>query len=115
MSKRFADIRYERDEMKNYGKGTILCNSWEEFDEAVRDISCGLVSPGGSGVPRSYIQKLEKEGMIRVFRVWADDKCWGSYPSILRFLYPSKEVYVYIPMDDINRVKDNLKKESEHE
>jgi hypothetical protein len=113
--RRLTDIQHEKEEIKYYGKGTIVCRSWEEFDEAVKDISCALVSPGGTGLPRSYVQQLEKEGSIRVFRVWADDKCWENYPSILRFFCPSKVVYVYIPMDDINKIKDNLRKESEHE
>jgi len=95
-------------EAKNFGKRTIVCNSWDEFDEAVKGIDCGLVSPGGTGLPRSYIQQLEKDGLIRVFRVIVDDKGFKYYPSHVRFLYPSKNVYVFIPMDDINRIKSTI-------
>ncbi len=90
MKKRLADIFYERAETKNYGKETIVCNSWEEFDEAIKDIKCGLVSPGGTGLPRSYVQRLEKEGLIRVFRVIVDSK--EPLPIMFKFLYPSTAV-----------------------
>lgn len=103
--KGFADSRYEKAEAENYGKGTIVCHSWEEFDEAVKDIDCGLVSPGGTGLPRSSIQQLEKEGLIRVFRVWVDENLWKHSPLMIRFFYPSKGVYVFIPVDDVNRIK----------
>jgi hypothetical protein len=103
--KRFTDMRYEKTEMENYGKGTIVCNSWEEFNEAVKDIDCGLVSPGGTGLPRSYVQQLEKEGLIRVFRVWVDNEEFEYYPSIIRFFYPTRDVCVLIPVDDIKRIK----------
>ncbi|GER93496.1 hypothetical protein A45J_1240 [hot springs metagenome] len=33
--KRLAVVLYEKTEAKNHGKGTIVCNSWEEFDEAM--------------------------------------------------------------------------------
>ncbi|MGO9013387.1 MAG: hypothetical protein ACLQF0_00250 [Dissulfurispiraceae bacterium] len=88
-----------------FSRGTIVCNSWEEFDEAIKDVDCGLVSPGGAGLPRSYIHQLEKDGSIRVFRVIVDGKSFKYYPSHVRFLYPSKDVYVFIPVDDINRIK----------
>lgn len=42
MRKRLIDIIYENEEVKNYGKGTIVCNSWEEFDDAIKDIKCVL-------------------------------------------------------------------------
>ena len=97
------NIFFKRAKIKNYGKRTIVCNSWEEFDEAIKDIECGLVSPGGTGLPRSYVQELEKQGLIRVIRVIVDSK--EQPPVLLRFLYSPKDEYVYIPVDDIKKVK----------
>ncbi len=106
MEKRLADIFFKRAKIKNYGKGTIVCNSWEEFDEAIKDINCGLVSPGGTGLPRSYLQELEKQGLIRVLRVIVDSE--ERPPVMLGFLYSLKDEYVYIPVDDIEKVKQRL-------
>jgi hypothetical protein len=102
---RFADILYEKAERKNYGRGTIICKSFEEFDEAILGIDCALVSPGGTGLPYSYLEQLEKDGLIRVFRVWGDDNVFDHVPPMLRFFYPSKAVFVFIPEDDVKRFK----------
>lgn len=105
LKKRFADIFHEKSEMKKYGKGTIVCNSMEEFDKAIEGIGCGLVSPGGTGISRSRVEELERKGLIRVFRVWVDDDFLKHDTSIFRFICPSKQVCVYIPLDDIERIK----------
>jgi hypothetical protein len=111
MKKRFADILYENAEFQKFGEKTVLCNSSEEFNEAVKDIECGLVSPGGTGLPRDDVFQLEKEGLIRVFRILDDDDHFKYTPSLFRFFYPSKAVYVCIPYDDVKQFKKEFQNE----
>lgn len=105
MLKRFIDSRYEKSEAENYGKQTVVCNSWEDFDNATKNIDCGLVSPGGCGISRLEVKRLEKEGKIRVFRVWVNDNFLKYEPIFLRFFYPSREQFVYIPWDDVEGLR----------
>lgn len=105
MREMLAGILYKKSEAEKYGKRTVVCNSLEEFEKAIEGIACGLVSPGGTGLPRSFVEKLEKDGLIRVYRVLVDDKDFDNTPSLFRFLVPSREVHVYIPVDDIEKVR----------
>lgn len=111
---KYINKYYEKVESENYGSRTVVCNSWEDFDEAIKNIECGLVSPGGTGLPRLEVQRLEREGLIRVFRVWINDKLRECEPVMFRFLYPSKEMYIFIPVDDINRIKVSLNIEKDY-
>ncbi len=57
------------------------------------------------------VQQLEKEGLIRAFRVCINDDCFKYSPPLFKFLYPSKDVYVYIPEDDIKPFKEEFQNE----
>ena len=112
MKKRIADRVHEKEEKKNWGKGTIICHSWEEFEEVAKDCGYKAVSPGGAaaelGVSRSYIHQLEKEGKIRAFRIIVDDKMWKYVPFWLKVFSPKKAVYVLIPEKDLEKIKKEM-------
>ncbi|MCL5978678.1 MAG: hypothetical protein M1147_11310 [Nitrospirae bacterium] len=108
LKKIFADSCKEAEE---YGPKTVLCNSWDELDEAIKNIGCGLVSPGGTGLGRDVIQRMEREGLIRVFRIRVDDPMRKNVPLMFRCLYPPKVMYILIPWDDVKSIKGSLKQE----
>ena len=109
MKKRLADKIHEKKEREVWGKGTIVCNSWDDFEKKAEDCGWNVVSPGGAadmlGVSRSYINQLEKEGKIRAFRIIVDDKEWKDVPFWLKVFTPKKAVYVYIPVKDLEKIK----------
>lgn len=104
--------KHDKEEKKNWGKGTVEYDSWEKFEEEIAKQSGGIVSPGGAaqmlGVSRSYISQLEKEGKITVYRIWHTDVDWDSVPIWVKAMIPKKEVYVFITREEIERVRDEM-------
>jgi hypothetical protein len=103
-------------EKKEWGKGTIVFDSWEDFEHTVRHEK-GLVSPGGAasmlGVTRSYISQMEKEGKITVYRIWAEDVDWDSLPFWVKALVPRREMYGFITVDEVERIKNEMIRKAE--
>jgi hypothetical protein len=104
--------KHDEEERRGWGKGTVLFNSWEEFKEKVADHSGGIVSPGGAasmlGVSRSYLSQLEKEGKITVYRIWHTDIDWKTVPFWIKAMVPKKEIYAFITVDEVERVRDEM-------
>lgn len=106
-----------RQEKKNWGKGTIVLDSMEKFEEIFDKFKGQMVSPGGAagalGVSRAYIHQLEKEGKIRAYRIWHEDIEWDSLPVWMKLMVAKKDVYIYIPDEDIKRIKKEMIKKAE--
>ena len=107
----------ETQEKKQWGKGTIVLNSMEEFDEIFDKFKGQMISPGGAagklGVSRAYIHQLEREGKIRVYRIWDEDIDWDQLPLKWRLFTRVKDVYIYIPIEDLDKVKKEMIKKAE--
>ncbi|SPQ01351.1 hypothetical protein NBG4_500025 [Candidatus Sulfobium mesophilum] len=114
---RIIDKKFLEKEKKNWGQGTIVCHSWEEFEELAEKSEGGGVSPGGAadflGVSRSYVHQLEKEGKIRAFRIVVDDEMREHMPFWLKVFTPAKAVYIIIPQKDLEKVKKEMIKRAE--
>jgi hypothetical protein len=112
MGKRLADKRREKREKELWGKGTVICKSWDEFESVTEQFNSHMVSPGTAaarlGVSRSYVNQLEKEGKLRAYRIIVDDKMWKHIPFWLKVFAPRKAVYILIPDEDIQRVKSEM-------
>lgn len=106
----------EREEKKKWGKGTIVLESMKAFDKIFDDFKGQMVSPGGAagmlGVSRAYIHQLEKDGKIRAYRIWQEDVDWDSLPLKWRLFLKVKDVYIYIPMEDIEKVRKEMIKKA---
>lgn len=104
-------------ERKNIGKGSIVLNSMEEFDTVFDNFKGQMVSPGGAaarlGVSRSFIHHLEKEGKIRAYRIGCDDIQWDKMPLWAKLLVSPRDVYIYIPDEDIEKVRQQMLKKAE--
>ena len=117
MKKRLADKLHEKEEKKNWGKGTTVLNSWKEFEKIEDQFDGKLISPGGAAgrlsVSRAYIHQLEKDGKLRVYRILANDIVWKDIPFWVRWMVPQKEVYIFIPNEDIERIREEMLKNAE--
>ena len=117
MLKKIIKKTDEIQEKKQWGKGTIVLNSMEEFDEIFDKFKGQMSSPGGAagmlGVSRSYIHQLEKEGKIRVYRIWTEDVSWDELPLKWRLFTKVKDVYIYIPDEDIEKIRKEMIKKAE--
>ncbi len=106
---RYVDKKYVKNEKKNWGKGTIVFDKWEDYEKVIEEFDGQLISPGGAaqklGVSRSYIHQLEQQGKIRCYRIWDEHIHWESYPLWMRVFAPKKEIYVFIPIIDIEKIK----------
>lgn len=106
------DKKFVKEEEINWGKGTVVCKSWGEFDRYAQEYDGRVVSPGGAAaeleVSRSYINQLEKEGKIRAYRIIVDDKTRKDLPFWMRVFAPTKNVYIFIPSEDIERLKKEM-------
>ena|SRR5690242_4098580 len=113
---RLADKLHEKKEKENWGKGTTVLNSWKEFEKIEEQFSGKLISPGGAAaklsVSRAYINQLEKDGKLRVYRIMADDIVWKDIPFWVRWMVPQKEVYIFIPDDDVEKVHGEMLKQA---
>jgi hypothetical protein len=109
---RLVDKNFIKDEEKNWGKGTIVCKSWDEFDRHAQEHDGRVLSPGGAAarldVSRSYINQLEKEGKIRAYRIIVDSNVRESLPFWMRIFAPTKNVFIVIPSEDIERIKQEM-------
>ncbi|TAN42884.1 MAG: hypothetical protein EPN25_02070 [Nitrospirae bacterium] len=106
------DKKFLAEEKQQWGKGTVICHSWAEFEKLSEETPEGFVSPGGAadalGVSRVYINQLEKEGKIRAYRIIVDDKLKGSEPFWVRVFMPTKNVFIMIPSEDIAKIKEEM-------
>jgi hypothetical protein len=100
MIKKIIKKMDEKREKKNWGKGTIICKSMEEFDKYYDEFKGQMVSPGSAasrlGVSRAYINQLEKEGRIRAYRIWQEDITWDDLPLKWKPFFSVKDVYIFI-------------------
>jgi hypothetical protein len=106
----------EKEEKKEWGKGTIVLNSMEEFDKIFDKFRGQMISPGGAadmlGVSRAYIHQLEREGKIRAYRIWHDTVDWDELPLKWRLFTKVTGVYIYIPVEDLEKVKKEMIKKA---
>jgi hypothetical protein len=114
----WADREEEKEQKRNFGPRTVICKNQEEFEKVFEEFNNGMISPGGAAdklhVSRSYIHQLEREGKIRVYRVWDEDLGWDDLPLWVKIITPRKGMYIMIPTEDIERLKkDRIKKAEE--
>jgi hypothetical protein len=104
-------------ETKNWGKGTIEVKSMDDFDKIFKKFDGKMVSPGGAAatlkVSRAYIHQLEKEGKIRAYRIWHDDIHWDDLPLWAKLMVAKKDVYIYIPDEDIKKIRKEMIQKAE--
>jgi hypothetical protein len=96
------------------GKGTIMVRTVKELNEIAEKFNWNVVSPGGAanmlGVSRAYIHQLEKNGIIRAYRMDSNFEKKGI-PKILQLLMKTnRKFYIYIPVEDIEKIKAERKK-----
>jgi len=107
-----VDRKFLAEEEKQWGKGTVICHSWDEFERLSEETPGGFVSPGGAagklGVSRVYINQLEKEGKIRAYRIIVDANMRKSEPFWVRVFMPTKDVFIMIPSVDLDKIKDEM-------
>lgn len=98
-------------ESKERGEGTIVCTD-KEFDKVLDQFKGALVSPGTAaqllGVSRSYVNQLEREGKIRAYRIERDNVNWDGLPLRWKPLISVKDVYIYIPEEDIEKIRSEM-------
>jgi hypothetical protein len=114
----WADRQEEKDQKGNFGPRTVVCRSQEEFEKVLEEFNYDMISPGGAAdklhVSRSYIHQLEREGKIRVYRVWDEDLGWDDLPLWVKVITPRKGMYIMIPTEDVERLKkERIKKAQE--
>ena len=77
--------------------------------KVLEEFNYKMVSPGGAAgklhVSRSYVHQLEREGKIRVYRVWDEDLDWDDLPLWVKIITPRKGMYIMIPEEDIEKIK----------
>lgn len=117
MLKRILTKINDKQERQSWGKGTIVLASMEEFEKIFDSFKGQMVSPGNAaerlGVTRSYIHLLEKEGAIRAYRILHDDIDWDKMPLWAKLIVSPRDVYIYIPDEDIVRVRKEMIKKAE--
>lgn len=117
MLKKILAEKHDKKEKHQWGKGTIVLTSMEEFDKIFDSFEGQMVSPGGAaarlGVTRSFIHHLEKEGIIRAYRILHDVIDWDEMPLWGKMLVFPRDVYIYIPNEDIERVKKEMIEKAE--
>lgn len=96
-------------EEEHPGYGTIEVQTMEELTEIYERFGGLMISPGGAahelGVSRAYVHQLEKEKKIRAYRLWEYVIKWDSVPGWARMMIPKRGAYIYIPWEDVQRVK----------
>jgi hypothetical protein len=109
--------KHDEEQKKEWGKGTVVFDSWDEFNEKIAMHSGGIVSPGGAasalGVSRAYLSQLEKEGKITVYRIWHTDIDWDTVPFWLKAMIPKKEIYGFITREEVERVREQMIQKAE--
>ena len=89
----------------------------KEFDEIFDKFKGQMISPGGASgmlrVSRAYIHQLEKEGKIRAYRIWHENVNWDDLPLKWRLFTKVTDVYIYIPIVDIEKVKKEMIEKAE--
>lgn len=112
MIKKILSAVEEKQRKKEYGKGTIICKSDKELDEAFDKFNSQLSSPGGAaeklGVSRAYIHMLEKSGKIRAYRLVKEDVNWDKYPLWMKLSTSPTDEFIYIPDEDIEKVRKEM-------
>ena len=105
----WADKAEQKEQETNFGPKTVVCKNQREFEKVLRQFNNQMVSPGGAAdklhVSRSYVHQLEREGKIRVYRVWDEDLGWDDLPIWVRVLTPRRGMYIMIPVEDIEKIK----------
>jgi len=113
----WADKAEKKEQEANFGPRTVVCRNQEEFNKVLEEFNYQMVSPGGAAdklhVSRSYVHQLEREGKIRVCRVWDEDLGWDDLPSWVRILTPRRGMYIMIPIEDIEKIKKERIKKAE--
>jgi|WetSurMetagenome_2_1015567.scaffolds.fasta_scaffold509064_1 hypothetical protein len=96
------------------GKGTIMVKTVEELNEIAEKFNWQVVSPGGAanmlGVSRAYIHQLEKNGLIRAYRMDSNFNKKGISKIIQLLINTNRKFYIYIPVEDIEKIKAERKK-----
>jgi len=101
---------------KSLEKGTIRFDTYEEFDQACKDLDWQVVSPGGAAnmlhVSRAYIHQLEKDKRIRALRVRYDKISNKNFSRTLRLLItpPKYWDYIFIPVVDVEEIKEEMER-----
>ena len=89
------------------GAGTIWLKNVAELEKVAEWYQGGMLSPGGAaghlGVSRAMIHQLERDGKIRAYRYIVEDKDWDSLPFYLKLLVSTKDEYIWIPVQDLDK------------
>jgi len=97
------DKRRENEVIKT---GTIWLKTYDEYKQLAETFKEKLVKPIHAakmlGVSRAMIVNLEKQGIIRGFRLsFKDDGIWKTIPLHLKPLITRTDIYIWIPIEDI--------------
>jgi DNA-binding XRE family transcriptional regulator len=95
----------DRREKAQVNRGTIMLRNYEEFLRLHEYYKGNLVKPIHAakmlGVSRAMIFQLEKEGKVRGYRLTFTDEIWKTIPAHLKLLISRSDVYIWIPVEDI--------------
>lgn len=99
------DKRRENEVIKT---GTIWLKTYDEYKQLTETFKEKLVKPIHAakmlGVSRAMIVNLEKQGIIRGFRLsFKDDEIWKTIPLHLKPLITRTDIYIWIPIEDIQK------------
>jgi len=90
---------------KVVNSGTVWLKSYDEYLALSEAYEGKIVKPIHAakmlGVSRAMILQLEREGKLRVYRLTFNDEVWKSIPIHLKPLITRNDVYLWIPIEDI--------------
>jgi hypothetical protein len=105
ISDSFIDELESRREIKEVNKGTIMLRNYEEYLRLHDHYKGNLIKPIHAAkmldVSRAMIFQLEKEGKVRGYRLTFTDDVWETIPAHLKPLISRSDVYIWIPVEDI--------------
>ena len=103
--KEFVDSLDSRKTKKETEQGTIWLNSYQEFEKISKYFDNKLVKPFHAakllGVTRTQINRLEREGALRTFRMAFTKEVWKTVPVHLKLVITRSDTYIWIPFQDI--------------
>jgi hypothetical protein len=120
--KEFVSGLDSRKEKKEIEQGTIWLKSFDEYEKISEFFDHRLVKPFHAakmlGVTKTQINRLEKEGTLRTYRMAFTDDVWKTVPGSLKLLITRSDVYIWIPLQDVEkyaaRTGKDLKKVRSH-
>ena len=129
-----ARLKRELELEEKGGKGTVLLESWDDYQKVVEKCKGELLSPGGAssrvGISRARVHQLEAEGKITVYRVRAEHldvteedikedlkllPVWLRPLIALKKPKPAQGYVVLVEMESLERYMKSQGREKKHE